>query len=139
CRRLDGSPLAIELAAARLLWMPVDELLRRLESALTLLVGGARDLPERQRALRSTIQWSVDLLDPDAAEALTALAVPAGPFLGATAEAVLGAVGIDDPVGAITALAEASLLRSEERGDSPVLSLPALVRAFARDAGPAEL
>ncbi|MFA4841079.1 MAG: DUF4062 domain-containing protein, partial [Agrococcus sp.] len=82
CRRLDGSPLAIELAAARMLWMPVDELLRRLESALTLLVGGARDLPERQQALRSTIQWSVDLLEPGAAGALTALSVPAGPFLG---------------------------------------------------------
>ncbi len=135
CRRLDGSPLAIELAAARMLWMPVDELLRRLESALTLLVGGARDLPERQQALRSTIQWSVDLLEPGAADALAALAVPSGPFLGATAEAVLGAAGIQDPTAAITALAEASLLRYEDRRGTPVLSLPSLVRAFAREAG----
>ncbi|MGC5075513.1 ATP-binding protein [Agrococcus sp. DT81.2] len=136
CRRLDGSPLAIELAAARMLWMPVDELLRRLESALTLLVGGARDLPERQQALRSTIQWSVDLLPPGAAAALTALAVPSGPFLGATAEDVLGAAGIGDPVAALTALAEASLLRSEDRRGTPLLSLASLVRAFAREARP---
>ncbi|MGM1030173.1 MAG: DUF4062 domain-containing protein [Actinomycetota bacterium] len=139
CRRLDGSPLAIELAAARMLWMPVDELLRRLESALTLLVGGARDLPERQQALRSTIQWSVDLLEPGAGDALTALSVPSGPFLGATAEAVLGAAGIADPLAAITALAEASLLRSEDRRGTPVFSLPSLVRAFAREGGPALL
>ena len=139
CRRLDGSPLAIELAAARMVWMPVDELLRRLESALTLLVGGARDLPERQRALRSTIQWSVDLLEPGATEALTALAVPAGPFAGSTAEQVLGAAGIADPTAAITALAEASLLRHEDHRGAPMLALPVLVRAFAREAGPASL
>lgn len=139
CRRLDGSPLAIELAAARMVWMSVDELLRRLESALTLLVGGARDLPERQRALRSTIQWSVDLLEPRAANALTVLAVAPGPFLGATAESVLDATGSDDAVAAITALAEASLLRFDDRGGTTKLSLPSLVRAFAREAGPIEL
>ncbi|MFA4840967.1 MAG: hypothetical protein WC580_04610, partial [Agrococcus sp.] len=78
-------------------------------------------------------------LEPGAAGALTALSVPAGPFLGATAEDVLAAASVADPVAAITALAEASLLRFEDRRGTPMFSLPALVRAFAREAGPVEL
>ncbi len=65
-RALDGVPLAIELAAARTRTMSPREILDRLDSALSLLVGGARDLPERQRTARGTIEWSVRLLDADA-------------------------------------------------------------------------
>ena len=63
CRRLEGVPLAIELAAARTKLLPPEALLERLDHRLDFLVGGARDLPERQQALRRTIEWSYDLLD----------------------------------------------------------------------------
>jgi AAA ATPase domain/Domain of unknown function (DUF4062) len=63
CRRLEGLPLAIELAAARASMLGPDELLRRLERRLAILTGGPHDLPARQQALRSTITWSYDLLD----------------------------------------------------------------------------
>jgi predicted ATPase len=64
CRRLDGMPLAIELAAARVTLLSPAALLRRLEHRLPLLVGGAADLPERQQTLRQTLAWSYDLLGP---------------------------------------------------------------------------
>jgi predicted ATPase len=62
CVRLDGLPLAIELAAARIRIFPPQALLSRISSRLTLLTGGARDASERQRTLRATINWSYDLL-----------------------------------------------------------------------------
>ena len=62
CRRVDGLPLALELAAARTKLLTPETLLTRLEHALPLLTGGARDAPERQRTLRATIEWSHDLL-----------------------------------------------------------------------------
>src|SRR5262249_61103466 len=68
CRRLDGLPLAIELAAARSRLLPPKALLARLDDRMTLLTGGGRDLPERQRTLRTTPDWSCGLLSraPDA-------------------------------------------------------------------------
>src|SRR5215218_2667004 len=77
CRRLDGLPLAVELAAARTKLLAPERLLGRLDSVLPILTGGARDAHERQRTLGATIEWSYDLLDPDARESGLRRHVPA--------------------------------------------------------------
>jgi predicted ATPase len=91
CRRLDGLPLAVELAAARTKLLAPELLLERLDSALSVLTVGARDAPERQRTLRATLEWSYDLLDPSARELLAGLSVFSGPFPLAAVEEVCGA------------------------------------------------
>src|SRR5437763_465185 len=90
CRRLDGLPLAIELAAAHIRTLTPTELLERLEPRLPLLAGGPRDLPARQQTLRATLGWSYDLLAEDEQRDLARLAVFAGGCSLEAAEAVCG-------------------------------------------------
>ena len=87
-RRLDGLPLAIELAASRINVLDPHVLRERLDSRLGLLVGGPRDRPERQRTLRGTIQWSYELLEPDERTMFARLACFRGGWTLASAEAV---------------------------------------------------
>jgi len=106
CRRLDGLPLALELAAARVRIFEPGDLLARLEQRLPLLTGGARDLPERQRTLRATIEWSYDLLEPAEQTLLARVAVFAGTWGAGAAEAICEA-SLDE----LESLVEQSLLR----------------------------
>ena len=107
CRRLDDLPLAIELAAARVRMLDPSALLARLERRLPLLVHGPRDLPERQRTLRSAIEWSYDLLPSAAREMFARLGVFVGTFSLEAAEQVCNAT-LDD----VESLVELSLLKS---------------------------
>jgi predicted ATPase/class 3 adenylate cyclase len=106
CRRLDGLPLALELAAARLRSLDASTLLHRLDRRLPLLTGGARDAPTRQKTLRATIEWSYDLLPDELQRIFTRLAVFAGTFSLDAAEAV-----VDADVETLAAIAEASLIK----------------------------
>lgn len=90
CRHLDGLPLAVELAAARVRVLSVPEIARRLGDRFALLRGGARDTPERHRTLHAVVEWSWNLLAQDARAALRTLSVFPGGFSGEAAEHVLG-------------------------------------------------
>ncbi|MEU5950801.1 BTAD domain-containing putative transcriptional regulator [Streptomyces sp. NPDC047525] len=90
CRHLEGLPLAVELAAARVRVLSVPEIARRLGDRFALLRGGARDVPERHRTLHAVVEWSWNLLAQDARAALRTLSVFPGGFCGDAAEQVLG-------------------------------------------------
>jgi predicted ATPase/class 3 adenylate cyclase len=90
CSRLDGLPLAIELAASRVALLDPEELLERLEQRLPLLTSRSHDAPERQRTLRATIEWSYDLLEPAEQDLFRKLGVFRGSFSLDSAEVVCG-------------------------------------------------
>ena len=130
CRRLDGLPLAIELAAVRVNVLPPAALLARLEHRLTLLIGG-RDLPARQRTMRDAIAWSYDLLDPDAQGLFRRLAVFTGGFALDAAEAVVDPDMSISILDGIVALVEQSLLRQVPGvADEPRYLMLETVREF---------
>ena len=136
CARLDGLPLAIELAAARIRLLAPQAMLTRLDRRLPLLTGGARDLPTRQQTLRSTIAWSYDLLDDDAERALfRRMGVFVGGCTIEATEAVCAAVGDGESLSAldgIESLVSKSLLRQEDGPDGePRFQMMETIREFA--------
>jgi predicted ATPase/class 3 adenylate cyclase len=134
CVRLDGLPLAIELAAARVKLFPPQALLARLDERLGFLTGGARDLPERQQTMRTTIDWSYELLNAGEQTLFARLGVFVGGCTLEAAEAVCN--GHDDLpieiVDGIAALVNKSLLRQVERPDGAArLTILETIREYA--------
>lgn len=130
CSRLDGLPLAIELAAARVKLLPPQALLARLGQRLDALEAGSRDLPARQRTLRGAIAWSHDLLDVPARRLFARFSVFVdGASLNA-AEAVCGDAGIDVLDG-LAGLVDQSLIRQEEADGEPRFTMLTTIREFA--------
>jgi predicted ATPase/class 3 adenylate cyclase len=134
CERLDGLPLAIELAAARTKLLPPQALLSRLGNRLKLLTGGARNLPERQRTLRNTIEWSYEMLDEGEKTLFARLAVFSGGGTLEAIEAVCDAEGDFpvDPLEGASSLLDKSLLRQgDEQVDEPRFEMLETIREFA--------
>lgn len=131
CTRLDGLPLAIELAAARTRLLSPEGMLPRLESRLGLLTGGPADLPSRQRTLRDTIGWSYDLLDEGEQALFRRLGVFRGGAGLAAAEAV---AGDGDVLAGLTALAEQSLVKTRwNDAGEPRFEMLETIAEFARE------
>ncbi len=134
CHRLDGLPLAIELAAARVKLLPPESLLTKLDQRLRVLTGGARDLPERQRTLRGAIAWSHDLLPPTEQILLRRLAVFTGGAGFEATEAVANAEGALDVFEELASLVDKSLVRQiEHPDDEPRFTMLETVREFASE------
>ncbi len=136
CRRLDGLPLAIELAASRIKVLSPPALLARLSNRLAVLTAGARDQPERLRTMRDAIACSHDLLTPTEQTLFRRLAVFAGGFTLDAAAAVVDAPGdlAVDLLDGVASLADKSLVRPiEGAGDEPRFGMLETVREFAAD------
>jgi len=135
CARLDGLPLGIELAAARMRLFSPQELRDRLRSRLELLRGGARDLPARQRTLRKTIEWSYELLD-DEERMIFALLSLFSPARVETVEEValqIESVQDVDVVDRLTSLVDKSLVRSIQAPERPRLWMLETIREYAAE------
>jgi predicted ATPase/DNA-binding CsgD family transcriptional regulator len=133
CARLDGIPLALELAAARIKLLPPEALLSRLEHPLTLLTGGGQDSPMRQKSLRDTIAWSYDLLSEDEQTIFRRLAVFEH---GCQLEAIEAVCAAFDPLqlpilDGVAQLIDKSLLFQQSEQDEPRLSMLETIREFA--------
>ncbi len=131
CRRLDGLPLAIELAAPRLAVLSPEMLVRRLTPRLDLLTGGARDLPARQQTLRATLEWSYALLSPGEQALFRRLSIVAGGCTLEAAEAV-GALASGDVADRLGALIDKSLVYRETAAeDEPRFGMLETIREYA--------
>ena len=127
CRALDGSPLALQLAAARLAVLDPASLLERLQGSPDAIGRGGRELPERQRGLRATLEWTYGLLDPEAATLFRRLGVFVGDATLERIEQVCGEDGAD-VLEALAGLVELSLVR--RRGDGR-FGMPNTLRAYS--------
>jgi predicted ATPase/DNA-binding XRE family transcriptional regulator len=139
CQRLDGLPLAVELAAARVKLFPPKALLERLNRGLELLAGGARDLPERQRTLHDTVAWSYDLLDEDERRLFRRLAVFVGDFSLEAAEATCGPGEEGNFLDTLASLVDNSLLLSRAEttanveNEEPRFAMLETIREYAAE------
>jgi predicted ATPase/DNA-binding CsgD family transcriptional regulator len=134
CRRLDGLPLAIELAAARVKIFSPTALLARLGQRLPLLTEGGRDLPARQHTMRDAIAWSYDLLTPEEQTAFRQLAVFVGGFTLEAAEAITDLDAASPMFTVVTSLVDNSLLLQEPGADDePRLRMLETVREFGQE------
>jgi predicted ATPase/class 3 adenylate cyclase len=135
CRRLDGMPLAIELAAARVRSMSLSDLCDRLDDRFALLTGGSRTALPRQQTLRATIGWSYSLLNPAEQALLGRLPVFAGSFGLAAAEAVCGFGDIETfgVPGLLGSLVDKSLVVAEPAGRALRYRLLETIRLFAAE------
>ena len=132
CRRLEGLPLAIELAAARIRLLDPDELLRRLAMSLDALGTGSVDMPHRQRTLRDTVQWSVNLLDDDERSLLETMAI----FVdGWTVDAAGRVAGLaeDRLLDLSEALERSSLIQLDSTEPGPRLRMLNVIRRFVAE------
>jgi predicted ATPase/predicted Ser/Thr protein kinase len=128
CVRLDGLPLAIELAAARIKVLPPQAMLSRVENRLKLLSGGSRDLPERQQTMRAALSWGYNLLDPTEQELFATLSVFRGGFSLDEAERLCG----DDVLDGISSLIDKAFLRRDpaSRDESPRFNMLETIREY---------
>ena len=133
CRELDGLPLAIELAAARIRALPLSALRDRLQHRLPILERGARDAPERQRTMRETIAWSYSLLTPEEQTIFRHLAVFSGGFTLAAVQAVASREPTLDVLPQLERLVEHNLVRRDERASEPRYQILETIREFARE------
>jgi predicted ATPase/class 3 adenylate cyclase len=134
CRRLDGLPLAIELAAARVRLLPPQKMLDQLDDRLTFLRSSARDLPARQQTMRAAIDWSFDLLTPPEKLLFQRLAVFIG---GATFEAIESVCAVDrelDLLSSLESLLEKSLIQQTEDNGEARYDMLETIRAYADQA-----
>ena len=135
CRRLDGIPLAIELAAARARMMSPGEIASRLDERFRLLTGGSRTTVERHQTLRQAVDWSYDLLDGRERRLLNRLAVFAGGFTLEAAEAIGGGDAIDafDVLDGLGQLVDKSLVVAEDIDDGTRYRLLETIRQYGLD------
>jgi predicted ATPase len=136
CRRLDGLPLAIELAAARLKLLSLPAILQRLDHRLLLLAGGPRDAPVRHHSVRAAVAWSYDLLGPSARRLIQQLSVFRGGWTLHAAAAVNGEEGAtpDEVLDTLASLLDASLLvRIAPDSAEPRLTMLETIREFAAE------
>ena len=134
CARLDGLPLAIELAAARVRLLPPQKMLQRLGNRMKLLKGGARDLPTRQQTLRGAIDWSHDLLEEDEKTLFGRLSVFAGGRTLEAMEEICDPEGDLDALEGVESLVGKSLLKQEEgSGGEPRFVMLETVHEYARE------